>query len=196
MGERISPAALSPEEVEARGTTSIENVVSALSNSDIFPWIERCLITGHNSDCDIAQIDLILFADQDFTNITGLDTITVQVKSAEHDMTWFQGVVGANGKIHNAKFLHHTSREWVAVNLTFLDGQWPADLIAADFMFQICAQCGHWQNTQDTFTFATKVFPPKAVEIMREKLGRICDFRGRYLDWIVLGVEALEAKPL
>jgi len=196
MGERISPFTMTPEDAVVRGKNSIDNVVATLMNPALFPWLERYLVTGYNSDCDRQQIDVILFTDERFTEETGLDTLTVQVKSAECDVTWFQGVIGTNGKIHRAKFLHHTHRQWAATSLTFLNGQWPPDLIAADFMFQVCALCGHWRDLEDTYKFAEKFFPPDAVALMKCKSHLVSDYRGRFLDWVKLGSEELSTKPL
>jgi hypothetical protein len=202
MGERISPSTriptvtFTPAEAENRARTSIDNVVAVLNNPVLFPWIESSLITGYNSTCDGRQIDIITYTNEAFACSTGLDTVCAQVKSAESDMNWLLGVIGTNGKIHHAKFLHHTHREWVATSLTFINGQWCPDLIAADFMFQVCALSGHWRDLATTYQFAEKFFPPESVRLMKKNFHYIIDFRGKFLDWVILGLQELDEKPI
>ncbi len=168
-----------------RGIKSVNNVIELLSDQTFFPWVYSIQETAKNGYLDAHEkIDLVVHTDDPFCKETGLDSIALQVKSSEKEMTQFLGVLATNGKTNKHKFMKKYSKEWVDASMIYVDGQWPKEMIKADIMYQTCSLLGLWPNMPAILNFAETHFPVEAEEVLRKTYIRISDYRGLFLDWV------------
>jgi hypothetical protein len=105
---------------------SVKRVIYLLSKYFPLSGIEE---TKYSDNNDIKGIDLILFPNQTFTDITGFPTINVQVKSSE---TGLDGFLTKGKKING-----ENGKEWRERRLVVLNATWHEESLLADFVAQV-----------------------------------------------------------
>lgn len=189
--EKVIPAQY--ESSKLRERSSLNHVKGTVGLPEIFPWVESIIETKPNGICDAEEkIDLIVYTVGEFARATQLDTICIQVKSSESEMNKFLGEIdkiNKNGRdLSKAKLFDHKPCEWVKKSMLYVDGQWSSHAIAADIFYQICTLSGLWPNIEAIKDFADKNFGSTAKELMISKYSIIMDYRGKFLDWVSIGV--------
>jgi hypothetical protein len=128
---------------------SINRVIYTLSK-----WFPLCGIEKTIKDSateDFVGIDLILFPNETFTEITNFPTINVQVKSSE---------VGLDGFLEKGKRINgEEGFEWQKRRLVVLDGGWGEEPLIADFTAQVGNLMGIWNSPFEMEAFIGKLDP-------------------------------------
>jgi hypothetical protein len=133
--------------------------------------------TEHFDHLDKRGVDLILLPESLFSQMIGMEEINVQVKSSE---TGLDGFFSKGKKINGCD-----GKQWRELNLVALNGQWPEDMITADFFYQLINLIGIPDNEfeiNDLLDFLKPYVRQSYARAMAK--GLLDQYRGEMADWV------------
>jgi hypothetical protein len=168
----------------AREAESVGRITHLLMTHFHFCGVEE---TQHFDKDDKCGVDLFLFPDMPFTELTGFPIMRAQVKSSEAGVDGFY----EKGKKINGLEGH----EWRQRKLVVLNGSWAQETILADFMGQTANLMGIWDDPVklNDFVNAFDEYPRLAFRRTAAK-GLLKQYREPLYDWVAGRVDRNKKK--